>query len=110
MVHARNATVLAATSLIVATQGIAAPPGQTGVPLRIVTLNLRDGVGAPGSGRFNDFGDYITVLDQDGAGPNHGLAPDIVCFQEVESAAAWATPTATASSNSPTSRVSSATG
>ncbi len=60
-----------------------APPEFDGVPLRIVTLNLKDGIGSPGSSRYNDFGDYITVNDQDGAGPNHGMIPDVVMFQEV---------------------------
>ncbi len=56
------------------------PPG---VPLRFVTLNLLDGIGASGAARHLEFGKFLTILDQDGAGPTMGLQPDILALQEV---------------------------
>ncbi|HBS29846.1 MAG TPA: hypothetical protein DEB06_10455, partial [Phycisphaerales bacterium] len=54
------------------------------MPLRIVTWNLKDGIGAPGSARAIAFGKVITVQDLDATGPNTGLVPDVVCLQEVD--------------------------
>lgn len=52
------------------------------VPLRVVTYNVKEGIGSPGSPNANAIGKFLTVLDEDGAGPNMGLRPDIVCLQE----------------------------
>lgn len=57
------------------------------VPLRIVTYNVLTGIGTPGSLEANAIGKFITTQDIDGSGPNMGLAPDIVCFQEMNQAA-----------------------
>lgn len=63
--------------------GGVAPP----VPLRIVTWNVLQGVGSPGSFDAQQIGAVATILDQDGAGPNTGLVPDILMLQEVNQAA-----------------------
>lgn len=62
----------------VAAEAATLPP----VPLRVVTINVLQGVGAPGSGGAVALGRFVTRLDADGAGPNTGLAPDVVCMQE----------------------------
>ncbi len=54
------------------------------VGLRVVTYNIREGLGPIGSGAWNSVGDMITTIDEDGDGPNTSLMPDIVCFQEVD--------------------------
>ncbi len=56
------------------------PPG---VPLRFVTLNLLDGIGAAETARHLEFGKFLTILDQDGPGPTMGLQPDILALQEM---------------------------
>lgn len=53
------------------------------VPLRVVTWNLKDGIGLSGSARHVAFGKVLTIMDFDGPGPNTGLMPDIVCLQEI---------------------------
>lgn len=56
------------------------------VPLRVVTHNLKDGIGASGSARVQTFAKFLGILDFDGAGPNHTLMPDVLLLQEVEQA------------------------
>lgn len=60
-------------------------PGEYVVPLRIVTLNVLEGIGAPGSSAYLATGDFLTTLDLDGPGPATGLNPDIVALQECRS-------------------------
>ena len=55
------------------------------VSLRVVTLNVRTGIGSIGNPATNATGDFLTVNDVDGPGPNMGLMPDIVCLQECRS-------------------------
>lgn len=81
-----NPTVVSsALALLVAAAASAGtdPP----VPLRIVTYNVLTGIGNPGTAEANAIGKFVTTQDIDGAGPNMGLAPDIVCFQEMNQAA-----------------------
>lgn len=66
---------------IAASSGAGTPPP---VELRVVTYNLKNGVGAPGTADFLTTGDFLTILDVDGAGPNTGLKPDVVCLQECD--------------------------
>ena len=58
------------------------------VPLRIVSHNLKDGVGASGTLRAQTFAKFLGILDYDGAGPLTSLVPDIVLLQEVEQSTA----------------------
>ncbi|MDX2116157.1 MAG: endonuclease/exonuclease/phosphatase family protein [Planctomycetota bacterium] len=58
------------------------------VPLRVVTYNVKSPLGAPGSSDALAAGAFMTTQDVDGTGPNTGLSPDIVCFQEIEQSAA----------------------
>jgi endonuclease/exonuclease/phosphatase family metal-dependent hydrolase len=77
------ALVLASSSSSVALAG----PCDTGegfVDLRIVTYNVRQGLGPVGSTAWNSVGDMITTFDFDGDGPNTSLMPDVVCFQELD--------------------------
>jgi endonuclease/exonuclease/phosphatase family metal-dependent hydrolase len=67
-------------SAIAAPAGAGTPPP---VPLRVIAYNVLTGIGNPGSPEANAIGKFITTQDVDGAGPNMGLAPDIVCFQEM---------------------------
>ncbi len=60
-----------------------APP----VPLRIVTYNVLGGIGNPGTPEANAIGKFVTTQDIDGPGPNMGLSPDIVLFQEMNQSA-----------------------
>ena len=55
------------------------------MPLRVVTLNVREGIGAPGSSTYLATGDFLTTQDLDGAGPAMGLNPDVVALQECRS-------------------------
>lgn len=55
------------------------------VAVRIVTFNVKEGVGNPGSSTFLAIGAFLTTNDVDGPGPNSGLNPDIVCLQECRS-------------------------
>ncbi len=57
------------------------------IPLRIVTLNVLEGLGAPGDFTAQQTGLFLTTNDTDGAGPNMGLNPDIVALQECRSTA-----------------------
>jgi endonuclease/exonuclease/phosphatase family metal-dependent hydrolase len=76
-----RAGVAAAVSAGLSTgAGAGTPPP---VPLRVVTFNALGGIGNPGSPEANAIGKFITVQDLDGAGPNVGLSPDIVLFQEM---------------------------
>lgn len=58
--------------------------GEATIPLRVMTLNVKEGLGAPNSSTYEAIGDFVTVNDDDGPGPNSGLSPDIVCFQELD--------------------------
>lgn len=55
--------------------------------VRIVTLNVREGLGAPSDFAHQQTGLFLTTNDLDGAGPNSGLNPDIVALQECRSTA-----------------------
>ncbi|MCA9310686.1 MAG: endonuclease/exonuclease/phosphatase family protein [Phycisphaerales bacterium] len=57
------------------------------VPVRVVTMNVREGLGTLGSLATESTGDFLTTNDDDGMGPNSGLNPDIVCLQECRSSA-----------------------
>lgn len=61
---------------------LAAPLAHAAVPIRIVTLNVLQSIGAPGSSDSTATGKFLTTLDLDGGGPNSGLNPDIVALQE----------------------------
>ncbi|MFG0294115.1 MAG: endonuclease/exonuclease/phosphatase family protein, partial [Phycisphaerales bacterium JB050] len=54
------------------------------VELRIVTYNIKGGLGPVGTTAWNSVGDMITTIDEDGEGPDTSLMPDVVCFQEVD--------------------------
>lgn len=54
------------------------------VKLRVVAYNVLTGFGTVGSVAYNGVADMITTRDVDGAGPNKGLNPDIVCFEELD--------------------------
>ncbi|MCK4872888.1 MAG: endonuclease/exonuclease/phosphatase family protein [Phycisphaerales bacterium] len=54
------------------------------VTLRIITFNTEEGI-ADTSARREAAGNQLTTLDFDGAGPNVGLTPDILCLQETRS-------------------------
>lgn len=56
------------------------------VTLRVVTYNVLTGFGTIGSTAYNGAAAMITTNDVDGAGPNRGLNPDIVCFNELDEA------------------------
>lgn len=71
--------VVVTSAAVTASAGPTPPP----VPLRVVTFNALGGVGAPGSFEANAMGKFITTQDVDGAGPNMGLSPDVVCLQEM---------------------------
>lgn len=71
------ASFVAAAALCAAASG--------SIPLRVVTLNVLNGVGAPGSAGAIALGKFLTTNDIDGPGPNSGLNPDIVVLEEVQS-------------------------
>ncbi len=77
----------AATLALLACFGFGVPalgvPGP--IPIRIVTLNVLEGLGASGSAGFIATGKFLTTNDLDGAGPNSGMNPDIVVLEEVQS-------------------------
>lgn len=73
--------VLTAASMVMAHAAQAGAPLPP-VPLRVMTLNVFQGIGPPGSMPAVATGRFITRQDLDGAGPNIGLQPDVVCFQE----------------------------
>jgi len=80
-------TIALAILPAIGTQSAAAnpcEPAQEFVELRIVTYNVREGLGPIGSTSWNAVGDMITIFDFDGDGPNTSLMPDIVCFQEMD--------------------------
>lgn len=57
---------------------------QTTVPLRVVTYNVKEGLGGVGSSQYLLAGKMITNLDIDGGGPLRGLNPDVVLLQEMD--------------------------
>ncbi len=72
----RHATLLSLGCLLTASTVSA------GIPLRIVTLNVLQSIGAPGAPDSVATGKFLTTLDLDGPGPNSGLNPDIIALQE----------------------------
>ncbi len=54
------------------------------VHLRIVTCNVKEGINDTAAAR-EACGNMLTTNDLDGAGPNSGLAPDVLCLQETRS-------------------------
>lgn len=60
--------------------------GSNEVRIRLVTYNVLNGVGFPGALDYEAVGDMITWQDVDGPGPNMGLEPHIVGFQEIDQA------------------------
>jgi endonuclease/exonuclease/phosphatase family metal-dependent hydrolase len=56
------------------------------VQLRVITFNTEQGI-ASSPDAYEAAGNQLTILDFDGAGPNRGLSPDIVCLQETRSEA-----------------------
>ncbi len=54
------------------------------IPLRIATLNVKEGLNLNTSAYFAT-GDFMTTNDIDGIGPNSGLNPDVVFLQECRS-------------------------
>lgn len=61
---------------------LAASGTRAGVPLRVVTLNVLQSIGASTSPDAIATGKFLTTLDLDGPGPNSGLSPDIIALQE----------------------------
>jgi hypothetical protein len=51
------------------------------IPLRIATLNTKEGLNL-NAAQYFATGDFMTTNDTDGIGPNSGLNPDIVLLQE----------------------------
>lgn len=76
------AICLLASSLLCAA---GAGAGGAGVPLRVVTLNVKEGVGSPLDAAHQATGKFLTTIDLDGPGPNSGLNPDVVALQECRS-------------------------
>jgi hypothetical protein len=70
---------------ILAASGAADAGEPEGVHLRIATLNIKEGLGPPNDPTHIATGKFMTTNDLDGAGPNSGLLPDIVAFQECRS-------------------------
>ncbi|MCA9242657.1 MAG: hypothetical protein KDA32_01785 [Phycisphaerales bacterium] len=56
----------------------------TDVHLRIVTCNVKEGIADTANAR-DACGNMLTTNDLDGAGPNSGLNPDILCLEETRS-------------------------
>ncbi len=54
------------------------------VPLRIITFNCEEGI-ADTAARREASGNQLTTIDFDGAGPNDGLRPSVLCIQETRS-------------------------
>jgi endonuclease/exonuclease/phosphatase family metal-dependent hydrolase len=54
------------------------------IDLRIVTYNVKEGLGPVGTTAWNSVGDMLTIFDEDGDGPDTSLMPDIICFQELD--------------------------
>jgi endonuclease/exonuclease/phosphatase family metal-dependent hydrolase len=76
-----NRPLFAAMSIIALT---AAANAQATVPLRVVTYNVKEGLGGVGSAQYIQAGKMVTNLDIDGGGPLRGLNPDIVLLQEMD--------------------------
>lgn len=83
--HFSSVLILAAGALLA--PGLYAGPCDAPsepVELRIVTYNVKQGLGPVGSTAWNSVGDMLTTIDEDGDGPNTSLMPDIICFQELD--------------------------
>ncbi len=76
-----RALCILAVCALTASAGAGDPPP---VPLRVVTHNLKDGLGARGTLRAQTFAKFLGILDYDGAGPLTSLVPDVLLLQEVE--------------------------
>lgn len=79
--HALLIPSLSAVLCLSLSAGAGTPPP---IDLRVVTYNVQNGLGAPGSDQQIAAGSFMTWLDQDGAGPNTGLRPDVVFLQECD--------------------------
>jgi len=55
------------------------------IEVRIATLNVKEGIGGPGSFAREAMGDFLTVIDENPGNPATGLLPDVVCLQEARS-------------------------
>ncbi len=80
LVTALAAGLCASLAPVCAAKNVAPPP----VPLRVVTYNVLTGFGTVGTIAYTAAANMITTNDLDGAGPNRGLNPDIVCFNELD--------------------------
>ncbi len=69
---------------VLATAPAWASAGQDWVNVRIVTINVKEGLIGPGSNAYDALSDMITTIDQDPNDGATGLNPDIVCFQELD--------------------------
>jgi endonuclease/exonuclease/phosphatase family metal-dependent hydrolase len=72
-----------ATITLLPAAALAANDSDEYVTIRIVTYNIKDGLGPIGSTSWNAVGDMITIFTFDENSPNTSLMPDIVCFQEM---------------------------
>lgn len=79
---AAAAGLVACAAPVLAKNNTTPPP----VSLRVVSYNVLTGFGTVGSAAYTGVANMITTNDLDGAGPNRGLNPDIVCFQELDQA------------------------
>ncbi len=80
----RNQRNLLAATLVLSAATAAFAQVPPGVPLRFVTMNMLDGIGAAGTARHLEFGKFLTILDVDGSAPTMGLLPDFLALQELE--------------------------
>ncbi|MEO1128248.1 MAG: endonuclease/exonuclease/phosphatase family protein [Planctomycetota bacterium] len=72
------------TSVLAAPMTLAQTCEPPGVPLRVVTLNVRLGLGSPGQQAYDAVGDMITTQDLVPGDGAEGLNPDVVAFQELD--------------------------
>lgn len=81
----RSMTLLAVCGAVlsgpVAVAGEEIPP----IEVRVVTLNVKEGIGGPGDSAREAMGDFLTTIDQDPNDGATGLLPDVVCLQECRS-------------------------
>lgn len=66
---------------------LAAPCATAGgdtVGIRVMSYNVKEGLGPTGGNFYNDIGSFVTTLDADGPGPNSGLNPDIIVLNELD--------------------------
>ena len=78
------AFMVCATSLVPQSSlfaGEMVPP----ISVRIVTLNVKEGIGAPGDSARTAMGQFVTTIDHTPGDGATGLLPDVVCIQECRS-------------------------